>query len=171
MLRITDAMKNPFQIVKLSMNARPAIESVVAALKKAGVEGVLIGNAAAALHGAPVTTDDFDIMFRDTRVNVMKLQIMAHELQGSVVQPHYPLSKMYRIIGKDGIQVDMMGDIDGIKSFESLRSRAIAMNFAEGKLYVSSLEDVIKSKKAANRKKDKAVLSILEATLREKKKA
>ena len=49
------------------MNAGPLLESIVIALAEARLEAVLIGNAAAALQGAPVTTVDFDFMFRATR--------------------------------------------------------------------------------------------------------
>jgi hypothetical protein len=35
---------------------------------------VLIGNAGAALHGAPVTTVDFDFLFRRTARNLQKLR-------------------------------------------------------------------------------------------------
>lgn len=48
------------------MNAGPLLDAVVAALTEARLEAVLIGNAAAALQGAPVTTVDFDFMFRST---------------------------------------------------------------------------------------------------------
>ena len=41
---------------------------VLRAMRRHDLEAVLIGNAAAALHGAPVTTIDFDFMFRDTPV-------------------------------------------------------------------------------------------------------
>ena len=37
------------------------------------LEAILVGNAAAALQGAPVTTLDFDFMFRKTPVNLKKL--------------------------------------------------------------------------------------------------
>jgi hypothetical protein len=37
------------------MNAAPIIESIVAALERAKLEAILIGNAGAAMQGAPVT--------------------------------------------------------------------------------------------------------------------
>ena len=52
------------------MNAAPLLSSVVTALSAVGLEAILIGNAAAALHGAPVTTLDFDFMFRETSANL-----------------------------------------------------------------------------------------------------
>jgi hypothetical protein len=48
------------------MNAAPLLHSVVAALAEVRLEVILIGNAAAAIQGAPVTTVDFDFMFRAT---------------------------------------------------------------------------------------------------------
>jgi hypothetical protein len=50
------------------MNAAPLLNSIVAALNQARLEVILIGNAAAAIQGAPVTTLDFDFMFRETRL-------------------------------------------------------------------------------------------------------
>jgi hypothetical protein len=46
------------------MNATPLLSRIVIALQECGLEAVLIGNAAAAMHGAPVTTLDFDFAIR-----------------------------------------------------------------------------------------------------------
>ena len=48
---------------RLAMNAGPLLNSLVAALAEVRLDAILIGNAAAAIHGAPVTTVDFDFMF------------------------------------------------------------------------------------------------------------
>ena len=48
---------------QIEVNAAPLLNSVVAALAEVRLEAVLIGNAAAAIQGAPVTTVDFDFMF------------------------------------------------------------------------------------------------------------
>ena len=62
------------------MNAAPLLNSVVAALAGARLEAILIGNAAAAIHGAPVTTLDFDFMFRETTANLAKLKNFVIEV-------------------------------------------------------------------------------------------
>jgi hypothetical protein len=43
-------------------------------LHDVGLEAVLIGNAAAALRGAPVTTVDLDFLFRRTPRSIAKLK-------------------------------------------------------------------------------------------------
>ncbi len=60
-----------------SVNARPVLERIAEALAEVGLEAVLVGNAGAALHGAPVTTLDFDFMFRETPLNRTKLKRFA----------------------------------------------------------------------------------------------
>ena len=63
------------------MNARPVLQRIADTLAKCRLEAILIGNAAAALHGAPVTTLDFDFMFRETPGNLRKLKAFARELR------------------------------------------------------------------------------------------
>lgn len=66
------------------MDAAPLLQSVVRVLREQRLEAVLIGNAAAALHGAPVTTLDFDFMFRDTPANLAKLKRVAKSLHSVI---------------------------------------------------------------------------------------
>jgi predicted nucleotidyltransferase len=66
------------------------------------------------------------------------------------------------------LQVDFMPSIHGVKSFNSLRSRAQKFEIGGRQLWVANLTDIIASKRAAARPRDKAVLEILEKTLREK---
>ncbi|MCI0747455.1 MAG: hypothetical protein L0Y58_18785 [Verrucomicrobia subdivision 3 bacterium] len=152
------------------MNAEPLLSSVVAALAEVRLEVVLIGNAAAALQGAPVTTVDFDFMFRATPVNLAKLKKFAKRMDAMILRPYYPMSALYRVMNDDrGLQADFMPVIHGVKSFNSLRSRAEKIELAGRGLWVANLADIIASKRAAGRARDRAVLEILEKTLREKK--
>ena len=153
------------------MDAAPLLKKIARALQKARLEAIMVGNAAAALQGAPVTTLDVDFMFRKTPTNLRKLKVFAGELEAQILKPFYPLSSLYRVVNDDtGIQVDFMSVLHGIKSFENLRSDADEVDFDAYKLKVASLEKIIRSKKALGRPKDKAVIGILEKTLDEKKK-
>ncbi len=154
------------------MNAQPLLNSVVAALAAVRLETILIGNAAAAIQGAPVTTVDFDFMFRATPVNLAKLKKFAVRLDAVILRPYYPASALFRVMNDDrGLQADFMPAIHGVKSFNSLRSRAEKIQLGGNRLWVAHLADIIASKRAAGRARDKAVLDILEKTLREKSKS
>ncbi len=153
------------------MDATPQLVAVAAALSKARLEAVLIGNAAAALHGAPVTTIDFDFMFRATPANLAKLKRFADGMRAVILRPYYPASALFRVVNDDrGLQVDFMPAIHGIRSFNGLRSRAEQITIGNRRLWVADLADIIASKRAAGRARDKAVLRTLETTLREKRK-
>jgi predicted nucleotidyltransferase len=148
------------------VNAEPLLSEIGRGLNKVKLEAVLIGNAAAALQGAPVTTVDFDFLFRKTPRNIAKLKALARALRASVFRPFYPASDLFRIIREDdGLQLDFMSTIHGIRSFEGLRDRATVIEVGGVAIRVATLADIVRSKKAANRPRDRAVLEILEKAL------
>ena len=153
------------------MNAEPILTKIAKTLKDCRLDAILIGNAAAALQGAPVTTLDFDFMIRKTPLNLKKVKNVAAALGMSFSQPYYPASDLYRLLDKaSGLQLDFMSRLHGVKSFESLKSRAAEVYFGAGRIWVADLRDIIKSKRALGRSKDIAVLELLEKTQREKEK-
>ncbi len=146
----------------------PLLARVARIVEETALECIVIGNSAAALQGAPVTTLDVDFMFRRTDRNIEKLQQLARSLGGHLSQPFQPTSDMYRLI-TENLQIAFVSRMDGIRSFESLRSRADTIDVGGATLRVASLEDVITSKRATGREKDLASLPILEKTLAVKK--
>jgi hypothetical protein len=151
------------------LNAEPFLKEIARALNECGLEVVLVGNAAAAIQGAPVTTLDFDFMFRKTPANLKKLKALARTLAGCILTPYYPTSDLYRLVVEDrGLQLDFMPKLHGVRSFEGLRSRAVKVVFGGHSLLVADLRDIVRSKRALGRAKDRAVLEILEKTLDEK---
>lgn len=120
------------------MDASPVLQRIALALNECRLEAVLIGNAAAALHGAPVTTLDFDFWFRSSPNNLRKLKQLADRLGATILRPYYPAA--------------------------SLRVRATRLELGGATLLVASLDGVIRSKRAAGRPRDKAALPVLEAT-------
>jgi hypothetical protein len=150
------------------MNAEPLLNKVAEVFAQHRLEAVMVGNAAAALHGAPVTTLDIDFMFRKTPVNLKKLKAVAQSFRAVILKPYDLVSDLVPIInGEQGLQLDFMSRLDGIRSFEGLRSRSTTVEFGEHKLKIASLADIIKSKRATGRDRDVAVLEILERTLNE----
>jgi predicted nucleotidyltransferase len=150
------------------LNAAPLLVRVAKLLRQHKLEAILIGNAAAALQGAPVTTVDIDFLFRNTPAGLKKLRALARSLDAFILRPYYPVSGLYRIArDEDGMQLDFMTVIDGIRSFEGLRKRAKTIRVDDTELTVAALSDIIKSKKAAGRARDLAVLNVLEKALDE----
>ena len=146
------------------MNAEPLLAEVARRLHDAHFEAVLIGNAAAALQGAPVTTVDFDFLFRKTARNLAKMKHVARALGATILRPYYPVSDLYRVTrDDDGLQIDFMATIHGIRSFAGVRDRATSLEIGGVPLLVAALGDIIKSKRAAGRPRDLAVLPVLEA--------
>jgi len=151
------------------MDARPVLSTLARVLNEHGLEAVLIGNAAAALQGAPVTTVDFDFLFRKTPANLRKLKAVARSLDAMLLKPYYPVSELFRLTrDQDQLQVDFMGRIDGVRSLEGLRRRATPVDMEGYSLLVANLADVIRGKRAAGRPRDHAVPEILETPLTRK---
>jgi hypothetical protein len=145
------------------MNATPLLVRLHRALADKKLEVVLIGNAAAAIHGAPVTTLDVDFMFRETPGNMRKLKGAAAALGATILRPYYPVSRLYRMThDPSGLQADFMPIIHGVRSFEGLKTRAVTREIGGQAVLVASLDDIIKSKRAAGRAQDLAVLPVLE---------
>lgn len=148
------------------MDSKNILVEVAEAFTHAKLEAVMIGNAAAAIQGAPVTTMDIDFCIRETDETVSKLSSVAKHLDaklinyGSFFQIQAPEKELY---------LDFICNVLGVKSFDALMKRSTKVSF-DGcyNLNVALLEDIIKSKKLAGQDKDLAVLPILERTLKVK---
>jgi predicted nucleotidyltransferase len=83
------------------------------------------------------------------------------------IRPYYPASDLLRLTRDDGLQVDFMATVHGIRSYEGVRDRAQRIELGDVSMLVATLEDVIRSKRAARRPRDLAVIEILEKSLEE----
>lgn len=140
--------------------------------------GVVVGNVAAILNDAPVLTRVVDVFVGDRPRVRKKMDALAKALAGAAPQPILEKPGARGLPGTyDGVRittavvpVDVLFRIAGEMSLEDIRARAKTFDFGGEELAVASLEDVIRSKEAANRKKDRAALPILRDTLTVKKK-
>ncbi len=142
------------------------IITLLRALRQAGLEAIIVGNAGAALQGAPVTTQDVDLLIRDTAANRDKLLRLATELGTARPVEISEMTSTQRLIGA-AWPIDILFEtMSGGLHFASVRSRAKTIEIGDVAATVASLEDIIRSKEAAGRAKDHATLPVLRDALR-----
>lgn len=143
------------------------LAKLASALQKTRLEAIVIGNMAGILNDAPVLSQDVDLLVRDTKLNRKKLKQLASELGGTGPGYISGLTATEHIYGAD-LPINILYDkMAGGLKFTSVKSRARphVVDATTSSSPLLSLPDVIKSKTAAGRAKDKAVLPILKATL------
>jgi hypothetical protein len=131
-----------------------------------GVSYLFIGKSGAIFHGYPDTTQDADLFLEKTAENGARVAAALRELG-------FPVDDRLErdlVKGKDFVQIrsgpfdlDLVFAPDGIETFAEAKARSVVI---DGKFPVASLEDIICSKRAANRAKDRESLPRLEAFLR-----
>jgi hypothetical protein len=138
--------------------------------RKYDVEYLFIGKFGAILYSYPGTTQDMDIFPSKSRQNGKKLALELKELGFNLNEE---LEEAI-IAGKDFIQIrggpfpiDSVFAPEGIKSFEEARKRSQLID----EIYsYAHIDDIIESKKAARRQRDKEELPRLELFREELKK-
>ena len=137
-------------------------EEIRDALKRHGVQYLFIGQSGAILHGYPDTTQDADIFVRRQGENGSALVVALRELGFTITSAQ----REEIVRGKDFVQLkdgpfdlDLVFAPDGIERFEDAFGRRVEV---EG-FPVCSLDDIIASKAASNRQKDRESLPRLRA--------
>jgi len=142
------------------------LQEVVAALHRVGLEALVVGSVAAVLNGAPVMTQDLDLLVRDTPKNREKIAKLSAALQIAAPVEVSELSSSLTLLG-GALPIDILFDaLPGGLTFEALRSRSSRVQIGDSTATVAELGDVIASKEAAGRPKDLAQLPILRETQR-----
>ena len=153
-------------------------DRVIHSLKDHQVDFVIIGANAAIAHGAPIGTIDLDICYRRTKANVTRLVEALlpfnPRLRGVTedLPFHFKAETVERgcnfTFATDVGDIDILGHVTGLGGFDPISARAVSVRMFGCDVLVMALDDVIKSKKAAGRVKDKAQLPVLEETLRQR---
>ena len=149
------------------------VEELRSALKQHDVVYLFIGKTGAILHGFPDTTQDADLFVQKTGANGKALTRALRDLGFKITTDQ--AGEIER--GKDFVQlkngpfdVDLVFAPDGIERFEDAWRRGASI----AGFPVCSIDDIIASKKASNRAKDRETLPRLEAFrqyLRERQRA
>jgi hypothetical protein len=154
-------------------------DAIFGCLERNGVRYVLIGGLAAILHGSPQLTFDADICPARDADNLEKLATALREMNARIRTPDVAAGLAFPCDAKflQGVEtlnlVTAFGDLDltfvpaATKGYEDLAERALSVVVKGLGIRVASLEDIIRSKEAANRPKDLAALPVLRQLLKE----
>jgi hypothetical protein len=136
-------------------------QEVARAFAAAGVEYLFIGKGGAILLGFPGTTQDVDVFPAKDAANGRRLVTAVRHLGFSIDDA----IERDIIAGKDFIQLtdgpfdlDIVFAPDGIENFDAAKQRAVT----EGIFPVANIRDIIASKTASNRMKDRVDLHLLD---------
>jgi hypothetical protein len=147
------------------------------ALEAEEVRYVVIGGTAAAIGGANHVTFDLDITPARDLENLDRVAAALIQLNGRVYGMPDEAATSFRLDGKtlaggstwkfitDHGELDIALDPDGTQGFDDLRRGAYKTSVHGIDILVASLDDVIRSKEAADRPRDRAALPDLRRTL------
>ncbi len=144
------------------------LERVLREIKRVGLEAILVGNVAAVLQGVPVMTQDIDFFVRDTKLNREKIIKFAKNLGLTLYKRDNAISDVISAESKDFV-IDFVFGLAPDQKFESVRSRAKRIKIGNHFCYIADLNDILRSKKYANRPKDRAVIGLIEDTIKIKR--
>ncbi len=153
-------------------------DEILEVLERHEVLYVVIGGLAAELRGSPYITRDVDVTPARNRENFAKLAASLRELKARLRVPGLeeplamPLDERsfeqgttWTFVTKHGY-LDVALLPDGTRGYEDLRRSATREQLTDTvTVSVAALADVIRSKEAAGREKDRAVLPVLRLVL------
>ncbi|HEV8239932.1 MAG TPA: hypothetical protein VGS57_11240 [Thermoanaerobaculia bacterium] len=150
------------------------LEALLAALAAARIEHIVVGGAAAVLHGAPITTQDLDVVYRRTADNLDRLEALLGDLDAFARDPagrklrpnrsHLEAGGVLLLTTRLG-PFDPMAKLADGRGFEELLAHSVMVEDEGLALRVLDLPTLIEVKAAANRAKDRLVLPVLLALL------
>jgi hypothetical protein len=154
-------------------------ERLIRTLAEHQVDYVLIGGLAAVLHGSPAMTNDADIVPSRGPSNLERLAAALRSLDarlrvvddpdGIPFEPHPALLASMAMLNL----TTAAGDLDiafhpaALDDYDALVRASVRYRIAGHRIRVASLADIIRSKEAADRPKDRATLPLLHALAEE----
>jgi predicted nucleotidyltransferase len=151
------------------------IEKLLRALYDQKVEFIIIGGAAAVLHGSAYVTGDLDICYSRGKENIKKLATALApfnpSLRGAPIDLPFRLDAESLNSGLNFTLTTDLGDLDILGEVTGFGGYARVLNFSEEleifgmRCTVLTLEGLITSKRAVSRAKDLRLLPELEALL------
>lgn len=146
------------------------LEALIEALVEAEIEFIVVGGAAAVLHGAPTTTQDLDIVHRRTPENVARLAALLEQLDAYLREPGdrrlRPSADILAGRGQLNLStnlgpLDPLGTLHDGRGYDELLHTSVVMEDGTLRLRVVDLDTLIAIKAGTGRSKDKLLVPIL----------
>lgn len=154
-------------------------EAILEVLHRHGVRFVLIGGFAAVIHGSPYVTTDVDVVPGTDADNLSRLSTALRELRARVWTSSEPeglafehdaeslaRASTWNLVTDHG-RLDLTFRPSGTAGYEDVARDAVHLTILGVEVDVASLADVVRSKEAAGRDKDRLVLPVLRRILDE----
>ena len=153
-------------------------ERLVAVLAKHGVRYVLIGALGARMQGFPRVTADADITPARDADNLERLAAALRELKARIYTENVPEGLAFdcsaRMLERgdlwnlvtDAGRLDVTFVPSGTDGYDDLAAGAVQFDVFGARLAVASLEDIIRSKEAAGRPRDRQDVLVMREMLR-----
>ncbi len=149
------------------------IAAILRALSANEVDFVVIGGIAAVAHGSAYITQDFDISYARTGVNLARLARalapLHPRLRGVSEDLPFQLNAatlragLNFTLAMDIGDIDLMGQIAGFSSYEQVSAASDTLELYGIRCRILTLDGLIRSKRAAARPKDLQLVPELEA--------
>lgn len=139
------------------------LKDVFKSFQQHDVRYVVIGGIAAVLYGVPRATFDLDILIEATPENTRRLldALMGAGIGTANLTTSDKILANEITIFKDRIRIDVQISTPGLKFEQAWRGKK-TMQYKGQNFYVVSLEDLIRSKRAAGRDVDLEDIRLLE---------
>ena len=154
-------------------------ERILRILQEHGVRVVLIGGFAAVIHGSPYVTTDIDVVPSADPENLgrlsgaldaMKARVWTASEPDGIPFDHDATSlaavSVWNLVTDFG-RLDLTFVPAGTSGYDDLQRGAVHLTILGAEVDVASLADVVRSKEAAGRDKDRLVLPVLRRLLQE----
>jgi hypothetical protein len=152
---------------------------ILRTLSEYKVDFIVVGGVCAVLHGAPMTTFDLDVVHSRSADNLKRLLSALHTLDAYYRdRPSQRLRPKLSHLASPGHQLfltrfgplDILEIIGNRLSYSDLITDTVQLQLDDLELRMLTLESLLDTKRAAGCDKDKAVLALLNQTLKEKRK-
>jgi len=152
------------------------LSALLEALTKADIEFILVGGLAAVAQGAPITTMDMDIVYRQSNDNIKKLLAFLKKVDAIHRRPDDKILKPQKrdLSGRGHAlfttrfgPLDVLAVIEEERGYDDLLPDTIEIEFRGQTVRMLSLKTLVELKQSSRDPKDRQKLPVLQETLRQ----